>query len=197
MRTPHVFPVLAALLFAVSACSTVRQLRDPSSLTPDGRAQKTRVKGALDYSVAVAVAASPEVVWAVLTDAAAYPSWNSTVVSLTGNIRAGGHLELQSRVAPDRTFKLTVSTFEAPRRLVWEDGGAMFLGVRTFTLLPRDDGGTVMAMSETFSGAMLGMIEGSLPDFTASFEAFAGDLKKQAEAQATVVSKAGAVRAGN
>jgi hypothetical protein len=36
---------------------------------------------------------------------------------------------------------------------------------------------------------MLGMIEGSLPDFTKSFEAFAADLKKQAESKASSASE--------
>jgi hypothetical protein len=52
--------------------------------------------------------------------------------------------------------------------------------VRNFTLIPKD-GGTTFVMSETFSGGMLGMIEGSLPDFTRSFDAFAADLKNKAE----------------
>ena len=48
-----------------------------------------------------------------------------------------------------------------------------FQGVRTFTLVESTDGFTT-----------LGMIEGSLPNFTQSFETFAADLKKQAEAKA-------------
>jgi hypothetical protein len=35
-----------------------------------------------------------------------------------------------SKVAKDRTFNLTVTTFEAPRVMVWEDGNSMFLVVQ-------------------------------------------------------------------
>jgi uncharacterized protein YndB with AHSA1/START domain len=172
---------LAAFTVTRFGCTTVRQLREPSTISPDGRAQKTRVKHALDYSVATLISAPPEVVWNILTDGAAYPQWNSTIVKLDGEVAQGSRIRLVAKVAPKRTFKLKVSAFEAPRRMVWEDGGSIFLGVRTFTLTPRSDGGTTFTMSETLSGGMLGMIERSLPDFTASFEAFAADLKQRAE----------------
>lgn len=174
---------LLLLLPLLTSCATVRMARDPSTLTPNGRAERTRTGKALDYSVATGIAAPPELVWQVLTDAAGYSKWNTTIVRLDGSIAAGGRVQLVAKVAPRRTFKLKVSTFEAPRRMVWEDGGSMFLGVRNFTLTPAD-GGTTFAMSETFSGGMLGMIAGKLPDFTQDFEAFAADLKKEAESRA-------------
>ena len=106
------------------------------------------------------------------------------MVRLDGTIALGKEIKLVSKVAPDRTFELQVSEVTPSRRMVWEDGGSMFLGVRTFTLTPRGDGTTVFAMSETFSGGMLGMIEGKLPDFRKPFEDFAADLKRHAESRA-------------
>ena len=38
------------------------------------------------YAVRRTIKASPDRVWAVLTDAAGYPDWNTAVVSLTGRI---------------------------------------------------------------------------------------------------------------
>lgn len=183
MRWSRSFAVSLSLLM-LTGCATVRDLRDPSTLPVSGRAERTRSKKALDYSVAVRIAAPSEVVWAVLTDAPGYTRWNSTVVRLDGAIVPGGKLALVSKVAPKRTFKLKVSAFDAPKRMVWEDGNSMFLGVRTFTLIPAE-GSTTFAMSETFSGGMLGMIAGKLPDFTADFEAFAADLKREAESRAS------------
>lgn len=173
--------LFAAALASASGCATVRQLRDPSSLPANGKAEKTRTNDALDYSVAIKIAAPPQAVWNVLTDAPGYTSWNSDLLRLDGKIEPGAKIKLVVKAAPDRTFELTVSTFEAPRKMVWEDGGSMFLGVRTYLLTPSPDGGTVFAMSETFSGGILGMIESSLPDFTQSFESFASDLKKRVE----------------
>lgn len=67
--------------------------------------------------------------------------------------------------------------------MVWEDGGGMFLGVRHFTLLERE-GGTVLAMSETYSGFFLEWAEKEMPDFTQNFETFAADAKREAERRA-------------
>lgn len=174
---------LVLVVLVSSACTTVRQLRDPATLTVDGKAQRTRADKALDYSIAVNVQAKPEVVWAVLTDAAAFTKWNSTLIKFEGTIAADGSVALVSKVAPDRTFNLKVTTFEPNKHMVWEDGNGMFLGVRHFTILEKE-GQTVLAMSETYSGGMLGMIEGSLPDFTQNFETFATDLKTEAERRA-------------
>jgi len=48
--------------------------------------------------------------------------------------------------------------------------------------VPHDDGSTEFRMEEVFSGLMLPLIKGSLPDFAPSFEAYAADLKREAEA---------------
>ena len=66
--------------------------------------------------------------------------------------------------------------------MTWSDGMApMFKGVRTFTLVPAPDGCTEFRMKEEFSGLMLPMIKGSLPDFGPVFEAYAEDLRRAAE----------------
>ena len=183
MRGCRATRIVGALcLSLVCGCTTVRQVRDPSQLNANGVAEKTRTDNALDYSVAIKISASPEVVWEILTNASKYTSWNSTITKLEGTIASGGELKLTSIDKPDKVFDLKVTTFEAPKRMIWEDGGMMFLGVRQFTLVPQADNTTVFAMSETFSGGMLGMIEGSLPDFTKSFTTFAADLKKRVEA---------------
>lgn len=176
--------LVVALLLLVGACTTVRQLRDHGTLNANGKAEKTRTDDALDYSVATTIKAPSQTVWDILTDAKAYTSWNSTIIKLEGEIAHDNTIELTAKISPDRTFELTVSKFEPPHAMIWEDGGSMFLGVRTFTLTGNEDGSTTFAMSETLSGGMLGMIEDDLPDFTKSFEDFALDLKKRAEAEA-------------
>jgi uncharacterized protein YndB with AHSA1/START domain len=177
--------VVAALgmFVAVQTATVVRQLRPASQLKANGQAEKTRTADALDYSVAIQIAAPPDIVWGVLTDAKSYTQWNTTLVKLDGTIAKDQVINLVPKIAPDRTFKLKVSEFDAPTHMVWEDGNKAFMGVRTFTLTPAE-GGTTLAMSETLSGRMLPMIEGSLPDFSPEFNGFAADLKKAAEAKA-------------
>ncbi|MBL8957738.1 MAG: SRPBCC domain-containing protein [Myxococcaceae bacterium] len=161
--------------------TVVREVKKPGELKADGVTVKTRTDDALDYSVAIYIGAPAPIVWALLVDANAYPQWNSTIVKLDGTIRKTERLKLVAKIAPERTFDLKVTDFQKEKRMVWEDGDGAFAGVRTFTLIPNEGGGVTFAMSETLSGRMLPMIEGSLPDFTPEFNGFAADLKKVAE----------------
>lgn len=149
---------------------------------PDGRAHKTRTTFRLECAVGARIAAPPERVWALLTDASGFPKWNSTVTSLEGPIELGRKLAITVPAAPGRTFRPKVAELEVGARMVWRDGFApMFQGVRTFTLAPASGGGTDFTMAEVFTGLMLPMIAGSLPDFVPIFETYAADLKRAAE----------------
>jgi hypothetical protein len=148
------------------------------------KAEKTESTFRMSCAVSCRIAADPERIWSLLTNAADFPRWNSTVTSIAGTIELGQRLELKVPAAPTRTFKPRVTRLEPCAAMEWSDGFApMFRGVRTFTLTPQDDGSTRFAMSEVFTGVMLPMIKGSLPDFAPSFEAYAADLKREAEAK--------------
>ncbi len=151
--------------------------------TTNGKAINTKSLFSMDCAVAINIKAKPESIWALLSDTSKILEWNSTILSLTGTIALNNTIQLKSTSAPERTFKLKVTTLDAPRKLVWEDGMApMFKGVRTYTLSPKSDGTTDFMMQEVFSGVMLPLIKSSLPDFRPSFEQIASDLKQAAEA---------------
>ena len=136
----------------------------------------------MDCAVSATINAKPERIWGLLTDAPGFPGWNSTVTRIDGTIAAGQTLKIQVPSAPGRVFKPKVSGVEAARTMTWSDGMApMFRGVRVFKLTPNADGTTEFSMSEEFSGLMLPMIKGSLPDFAPIFETYAADLKVAAE----------------
>lgn len=144
-------------------------------------ATKTETTFRLEYGVSAEIAASPGAIWKRLTDAAGFPSWNSTVTRIEGVIAKGQKLAIQVPIS-ERTFTPKVVELEPERRMVWADGMApMFRGERTFTLTPRADGSTEFAMREVFTGLMLPMIKGSLPDFVPVFEQYAKDLKRAVE----------------
>lgn len=131
-------------------------------------------------SIRCTIEAPPARVWALLTNAAEFPSWNSTVTKIDGTIALGQVLALQVPADPKRTFKPKVTRFEDEKTMEWSDGFApMFRGVRTFSLKPSGSG-TEFTMTEEFSGLMLPMIRGSLPDFAPIFEAYAQDLARAA-----------------
>lgn len=147
----------------------------------NGKAEKTRTMFRQQVGVKIDIDAPAEKVWALLTDAAGYPAWNSTVVGIEGAIAEGERIALTA-TSSDRVFKLTVSDVQPNRGMTWSDGMApIFRGVRTFAIAPRE-GGVRFEMVEVFSGLMLPMIAGSLPDFVPIFEQYAADLKRAAEA---------------
>ena len=132
--------------------------------------------------VEVNIQAKAERIWSLLTDAKDFPRWNSTVTGIEGQIREGERLRLHVP-GTQRTFTPTVSGVVPNQRMTWTGGFApMFKGVRTFELKPRSDGSTDFAMEERFSGLMLPLAKGSMPDFGPVFETYANDLKRAAEA---------------
>ncbi|MBI4955136.1 MAG: SRPBCC domain-containing protein [Myxococcales bacterium] len=145
-------------------------------------AEKTESTFRLRYAVACTIAAKPAQIWSLLTDAARFPVWNSTVSRLDGTIALGERLALQVPLAPGRTFRPRVTALTEGASMEWRDGMApMFRGVRRFELTPNPDGTTEFSMVEELSGIMLPMIKRSLPDFRDAFSTYAADLKRAAE----------------
>jgi hypothetical protein len=135
----------------------------------------------MQTSVATNIKAPATRIMSLLTDSKNFTKWNSTVISVDGDIKKGETIRLVSKMDPKRTFKLTVAE-QTPTTLIWKDGFApMFSGVRTFDLQTRPDGSTDFTMTEVFKGIMLPMIKGSLPDFKENFEQYAADLKNASE----------------
>lgn len=86
------------------------------------------------YEASVDIDASPEVVWPVLVDAGAWPSWDSGVEAVTGQVASGEKITISSAVAPGRAFPVRVTALEPPRRLVFWGGMplGLFTGERTY-----------------------------------------------------------------
>lgn len=136
-----------------------------------------------EYRVARAIAAPPEVVWRILTDAARFPEWDPGVERVEGSIAPGGTIRVFTNLSPGRAFPVRVTRFEPPRAMTWTGGMplGLFKGERTFSLAPRSDGGTDLSTREVFSGLLLPLIGRTIPDLTESFEGFATGLKERAE----------------
>jgi uncharacterized protein YndB with AHSA1/START domain len=135
------------------------------------------------YHVERRIAAPPERVWALLTDAAGYRSWNRAVLSIDGTIAAGSTVSLVSVANPKRTFKLHVTEMSPPNRMVWSDGMplGLFKGERTYRVDARE-GVTHFEMTEVYTGLLAGVFTKAIPDLTESFNVFADSLKAAAEA---------------
>ena len=135
----------------------------------------------LTCGVELRIHAAPERIWSILTDAAGYARWNSTVASMEGEIAEGSRFKLKVP-GEARTFIPKVSGVVANARMTWTGGFApLFKGVRRFTLEPLSDGSTGFAMQEHFSGLILPLVGRKLPDFGPIFKTYALDLKREAE----------------
>jgi hypothetical protein len=136
------------------------------------------------YDASATINAPPEKVWAVPTDAQAYPQWDTGVERVEGSIAAGSTIKVISKLSPGRAFPVKVAEFDAPRQMMWNGGMplGLFKGVRRFTLTPRD-GATEFTMREEFSGPLLPLIWRTMPDLGPTFSQFALDLKARAESQ--------------
>lgn len=146
----------------------------------NGQARAEKSAFRLCVTVSIDIAAAPERIWALLTDAAGFPQWNSTVTGIEGQIEPGARLAIRVPISP-RVFTPRVTVFEPNRRMVWQDGAApMFQGLRDYTVA-RTDAGSSFTMTETFSGVMLPLIAGGLPDFVPVFTQYAADLKRAVE----------------
>ncbi len=143
----------------------------------EGKAVTTRTTFSRETSVHATIAADAAIVWALLTNASDFPRWNSTVVSIKGEIRQGATIELKSTLDEKRTFKLKVKEVEPENRLVWGDA----MGNRTYSLSKREAGKVHFSMSEKIGGPLFPLFAGMIPSFDDSFERFAADLKKEAE----------------
>jgi hypothetical protein len=135
------------------------------------------------YEATSVIDASPEAVWAVLSDGAAWPAWDSGVDAVEGKIAPAETIKIRSKAAPGRAFPVTVTRFEPPAHLRFSGGMplGLFRGVRTYEVSPGADGQATFRMREEYTGPLLPLIWRSMPDLGPSFEQFARGLKQRVE----------------
>jgi uncharacterized protein YndB with AHSA1/START domain len=146
-------------------------------MTANARATTERSTFGRTTSVSTEINADPAIVWKLLTNAADYPRWNSTVISVSGSIAAGEKIKLVSKLAPKRTFNLKVREFLPEKMLAWGDGQ----GIRIYQIVSNGKGSSTFSMKEKIGGLMFPLYAKYIPSFDQSFEQFAADLKKEAE----------------
>ncbi len=148
-----------------------------TNLASNGKALTIKKTFSRETAISIDIQADKSIIWALLTNAADYPRWNSTVISIDGAITKGGKIQLKSTLDPKRVFKLTVKEFEADNKLVWGDA----MGKRIYTLKSIGNELTNFSMNEKIGGPIFPLFAKMIPPFDKSFEQFASDLKKEAE----------------
>ena len=136
------------------------------------------------FAVRTSIRATPERIWALLTDAAGYTRWNNTVQKVAGKIALGERITVHPKINPGRAFPVKVAEFEASRRMVWTSGMplGLFKGERTFMLTRSSNEEVEFSMREQYTGLLAPLIGRSIPDLQPAFDEFASDLKRTSEA---------------
>lgn len=118
------------------------------------------------------------VIWKLLTEAEYFPTWNTTVISIDGEIKEGNKIKLKSMLDSSRTFKLKIKEFIPNQRLVWGDA----MGERVYQLEPSGNR-TKFTMTEKIGSFMFPLFAGKIPSFDDSFEQFVVDLAREIESK--------------
>ncbi|MEM6271563.1 MAG: SRPBCC domain-containing protein [Bacteroidota bacterium] len=148
-----------------------------STVAQGGKASTEKKTFNRTTSISQSIDAEASVIWSLLTNASDYARWNSTVISIEGNIRKGEKIKLKSTLDSSRTFKLKVKELIPDEKLVWGDA----MGERTYTL-EQQGSATLFTMTEKIGGPIFPLFASKIPSFDESFEQFTADLKKEAEA---------------
>ena len=147
-----------------------------STIDQSGKATTVKKTFSRTTTVSTEIKADASIIWTLLTNATDFSRWNSTVVSIEGEIQQGEKIKLKTTLDPNRTFKLKVKEMIPDQKLVWGDA----MGKRTYTL-DKSASGTIFTMTEKIGGLMFPLFANKIPSFDESFEQFASDLQKEAE----------------
>ena len=137
-----------------------------------------------EISAATEIAASPQQVWAVLTDLASYPEWNPLFREASGQLTAGARVTLKSvHPASGRlmTVKVKVLAAEPATELRWASSlPGIITGEHSFTLTAAGNG-TRLVQTETYRGLLARMSAKTLSATQAAFQALNQAIKQRAE----------------
>ncbi len=132
----------------------------------------------------IQISASPEKVWAILTNQSEYPNWNPFIKKLDGKLRVGERLEviIQPENSSKMTFKPTVLELRENKTLKWKGKliiGGLFDGTHIFELIDNNNGTTTFKQSEIFQGILVRFL--NLDNTRKGFEKMNYELKKRSE----------------
>jgi hypothetical protein len=111
----------------------------------------------------VAIDATPQQVWDVLTDFAAYPEWNPFIPHISGPLEAGSRLDIQMQPPASRGMRLrpTVLAAVPSRELRWVGHlgvPGLFDGEHGFRIEPLGADRVRFVQEERFTGLLAPLV---------------------------------------
>jgi hypothetical protein len=135
----------------------------------------------------IVINATPDKIWAILTDFKNYPNWNPFVTLLTGEVKVGNkiNVRLEPPEASVNKFSPTVTALETNKIFSWL-GVFLFRGIfdgeHKFELTDNKNGTTTLVQSENFIGLLVPLFKKTLDNNTRrGYEAMNNKLKELAE----------------
>lgn len=148
-----------------------------TNTAPNGKAVTIKKTFSRETAVSIEINADTAVIWALLTNASDFARWNSTIISIEGEIAQGEKIKLKAKLAPKRTFKIKIKEVVSEKKMVWGDA----MGNRIFVLDKKGTNQVLFTMSEKMGSLMFPLFASQIPPFDDVFEQYAADLKKEAE----------------
>jgi hypothetical protein len=142
---------------------------------------------AKEIKTKIVIKATPQTIWAILTDFQKYPEWNPFIKSITGEAVVGK--KITAKIIPPGTkggtFHPKVLAFTANKEFRWLGHflfPGLFDGEHKFELIDNGDGTTTFIQSEKFGGILVGLFKKMLDDNTVDgFNQMNRKLKELAE----------------
>ncbi|HXU26543.1 MAG TPA: SRPBCC domain-containing protein [Bacteroidia bacterium] len=115
---------------------------------------------AKEIKTQILINATPQKVWAVLTNFNNYPNWNPFIKSITGEVKIGNKITayLQPPNAKDMMFKPKVLALDTNKEFRWLGHllfPGLFDGEHKFELIDNGNGTTTFIQSEKFRGILI------------------------------------------
>ena len=135
------------------------------------------------YEAVSRIEASPEDVWALLTDVRGWRDWDSGVDRVEGRVALGERLTIVATMIRTKPFTVTVTEIRPHEAMRWRAGLPFGTATieRNYTLDAQDDGGTVLTVREDHTGPLAVLLDRRTPDLNPSFRQFCAGLKARAE----------------
>ena len=138
----------------------------------------------------IEVEATPERVWEILTDFAAYPEWNPFIQRIEGEAALGSKLEVRIEPPGGRAmnFKPTVLEVAPRQELRWLGRvlvPGLFDGEHSLRIEAVDDSRVRFVQAERFTGLLVPLFGKGLEKTQRGFTAMNEALKRRAEATAS------------
>lgn len=122
----------------------------------------------------IAIQATPEKIWSIISDFGAYPTWNPYIKAVRGQVAPEARIEMDmlyqteynTEKGVSATESVDVTAYVAPKYFSWvwthARGGWWLSSERVFRIKARDDGKCVFFHEAYFTGLSLAKLFGIL-----------------------------------